>query len=567
MRYGSDVVIEWLAALGVKHVAINPGATIRGLHESLVRDQRLETVFALHEETAVGIAHGFWKATGSPMAVFVHDLVGLQHASMALFNATVDRAAMLVIGGAGPRDETSRRPWLDWVHSSASHSAWARDVVKWAAEPASLLGVRDALARGMRTAVSAPEGPVYICVDTEQQEASVSGDAGLGELPKLPPFRPRASSQEVTDVARMLASASHPVIVVDRPVRGGRSTLVPLVEQIGAAVVDLGGGFSFPTTHWADQTESRPGVLAEADLILVLEARDVAWALSDVDTGTRRKTWLPSPSANVIAVGCGALQNVPGVVLDELVPSARHITSDVALFLNDLLTQIGSSGTDCSSDRRRRLSSGHDAARSASRRAALAHAGTSPVRPAQLAMALHDAIKDGPWVLANGIVKGWPQRLWDFGDRGEFLGRSGGEGLGYGMPASIGAAIGHRDSDRLVVNLQADGDLLYTASALWTVAHHQLPLLTVMYNNASYAKDELHQRETARLRGRSTDTTHIAIRMDDPPVDFAKLAQAQGVEGIGPVDDPARLPSVLAEAVRAVREERRPILVDVRCSE
>jgi thiamine pyrophosphate-dependent acetolactate synthase large subunit-like protein len=170
-------------------------------------------------------------------------------------------------------------------------------------------------------------------------------------------------------------------------------------------------------------------------------------------------------------------------------------------------------------------------------------------------------------MLANGLLKGWPQRLWEFGDNGEFLGRSGGEGLGYGMPASIGAAIACRDSDKLALNLQADGDLLYTSSALWTAARHRLPLLTVMHNNTTYGKDELHQRETARLRGRSQDTTHIGIRLDDPLVDFAQLAAAQGVEGIGPVSDPSQLPAVLSKAARTVREERRPVLVDVRCSE
>jgi benzoylformate decarboxylase/acetolactate synthase-1/2/3 large subunit len=268
-----------------------------------------------------------------------------------------------------------------------------------------------------------------------------------------------------------------------------------------------------------------------------------------------------------VAVGCNPLQDVHGVVLDELVPQARYITGEASTFLRDLAAwlELGDDGEVAA--RRAGFVEAHEAARTASLHAAKKFADATPVHPAHLATSLHQAICGGPWVLANGILKGWPQRLWDFGDTGEFLGRSGGEGLGYGMPASLGAALACRDSAKLVVNVQADGDLLYTASALWTAAHHQLPLLTVMHNNTTYGKDELHQQETARLRGRPLDTTHIGIRLDEPAVDFAQLASAQGVEGIGPVHDPAELPVVLANAARTVREERRPVLVDVRCSE
>jgi len=565
VRYGSDVMVDWLVALGIRHVALNPGATLRGLHESLVRDDRVETVLALHEEIAVGIAHGYWKASGEPMAVFIHDLVGLQHASMALFNATVDRAAMLVVGGSGPRDESQRRPWLDWVHSSSQHAAWAQGVVKSAGETASLVGVRDALARGLRTAVTAPAGPVFISVDTEQQEAPAPDE--LGAIPLLEPYQPTVKSEQVSYVAELLRGARSPVVVVDRPVRRGRSPLLDVAERTGAAVIDLGGGFSFPTSHWACQTPARGDLLKEADLVVLIEVRDVAWALSDVDTGTRRKTWLPDSSARIVAIGCNSLQDVPGVVVDELVPRARYITGDGTAFLRDLAACSDLGDPTVVTQRRARFSHAHEAARTASLQAARNVANVVPVHPAHLARALHAAICDGPWVLANGLLKGWPQRLWEFGDNGEFLGRSGGEGLGYGMPASIGAAIACRDSDKLVLNLQADGDLLYTSSALWTAARYRLPLLTVMHNNTTYGKDELHQRETARLRGRSLDTTHIGIRLDDPVVDFAQLAAAQGVEGIGPVSDPAQLPAVLSNAARTVREERRPVLVDVRCSE
>ncbi|HVT96365.1 MAG TPA: thiamine pyrophosphate-dependent enzyme, partial [Acidobacteriaceae bacterium] len=186
-----------------------------------------------------------------------------------------------------------------------------------------------------------------------------------------------------------------------------------------------------------------------------------------------------------------------------------------------------------------------------------------PIHPAHLAQSVWQAVRDRPWQLANGYLGGWPRRLWDIEEDGQYLGRSGGHGLGYGLPASLGAALAAAGSDTLVVDIQADGDLMYTASALWTAAHHDLPLLVVMHNNRTYGKDELHQREMARLRGRSEDVVPIGIRMSQPPVDFAMLAQSQGVEGIGPVDDPQELPDVLAKAAAVVRAERRPLLVDV----
>jgi len=562
MRYGSDAIVEWLVELGIHHVALNPGATIRGLQESLVRDDRITTVLALHEETAVGIAHGFWKATGRPMAVFLHDLVGIQHASMALFNATVDRAAMVVLGGSGPADERQRRPWLDWIHYSTRHDSAVHDVVKATAEPSSLLGVRDDLVRGLRTALSSPTGPVFIGIDTDIQEGIAddlpgpSGDSITG-------FLALASADQVDKVAALLAGADRPVIVVDRPVRGGSESLCRVVEATEAAVIDLGGGFCFPTGHWAYQTEARRELLQQADLVVLIEARDPAWALTDVDTGTRRRSWLTDGDPTVVSIGCAGLLNIPGVVVQELLPTAVQVTGEAAPFLDALADRLVTAGTRHQSPRRAGFTTAHDRARAAAREEAAATGADNPIHPAHLVASVRRAIGDRQWLLSNGIVKGWPDRLWDFGPGNLFLGRSAGEGLGYGMPASLGAALAHRDDDRLVVNLQSDGDLMYTASALWTAAHHRLPLLTVMYG--TYGKDELHQRELATLRARTLDTTHIGIRLDAPRIDFAALATAQGVEGIGPVTDPGQLESALEQAVRVVCESGRPALVHAVC--
>ena len=138
--YGSDLVVDLLRAVGIDHVALNPGATYRGLHDSLVNygNRSPELILTTHEEIAVALAHGYAKAAGRPMAAVVHDIVGLQHASMAIFNAFCDRTPIVVLGATGSMDATRRRPWIDWIHTALVQGNQVRDYVKLDDQPASL---------------------------------------------------------------------------------------------------------------------------------------------------------------------------------------------------------------------------------------------------------------------------------------------------------------------------------------------------------------------------------------------------------------------------------------------
>ena len=158
MRYGSDLVVDLLRAAGIEHVAINPGATFRGIHDSLVNygERRPEHILTNHEEIAVAMAHGYAKAKGRPMAAFVHDIVGLQHASMAIYNAFCDRAPILVLGGGGPMDATRRRPWIDWIHTALVQGNQVRDYVKLDDQPASVSAIPEAILRAWRVARTEP---------------------------------------------------------------------------------------------------------------------------------------------------------------------------------------------------------------------------------------------------------------------------------------------------------------------------------------------------------------------------------------------------------------------------
>jgi benzoylformate decarboxylase/acetolactate synthase-1/2/3 large subunit len=519
-------------------------------------------VVALHEEVAVGIAHGYAKSAGRPMAVFLHDQVGLHHAAMALFNAWVDGVPMLVIGGSGPRDITRRRPWIDWIHSGHPESAVVREIVKWDAEPASLEALPETLARAHRIAITPPAGPVYVAVDALLQE-SEAGDIGGGPVAPATPIA--APGATVRELARALVDAERPVFLIDRGAPGASVPLLALAERLAAAVVDLGGR-SFPAAHWADQTAAWHATLADADLVLALELRDVTWGLTTVNLEDRSTAPLTAPGARLVAVGLAELRGRGFLEPEAFTPGVERVTAELAGFLGELDSAVAALEPGDRAARAEQLAAAHREQRSAARAQADAVAGERPIAPAHLAAALGRALDGTDWQLANGLLGGWPRRLWPMRDESSYLGRSGGEGLGYGLPASLGAALAQRDSGRLVVDIQADGDLMYVPEGLWTAAHHELPLLMVVHNNRTYGKDELHQAEVARTRGRPDAAPPRGIRIDAPAIDFAGLARAQGVEGIGPVEDPAALDAVLADAARRVREDRRPVLVDVVCA-
>src|SRR6201985_2931001 len=189
--FGSDIVAETLRALDIPWIALTPGASYRGLHDSLVNhlgNESPQMLVCLHEETAVALAHGWAKVTGRAMAAAVHSNVGLFHATMAVFNAWCDREPLLLLGATGPVDAPRRRPWIDWIHTAADQGAILRNYIKWDAQPASPAATQEALARAAWVANHPPKAPVYVNFDAGMQEAALTEP--------LPPlaverFRPR----------------------------------------------------------------------------------------------------------------------------------------------------------------------------------------------------------------------------------------------------------------------------------------------------------------------------------------------------------------------------------------
>jgi benzoylformate decarboxylase/acetolactate synthase-1/2/3 large subunit len=562
--FGSDVVADFLSAVGIDHVAMNAGATLRGLHDSLLRRNSPEIISTLHEEIAIGIAHGYAKAAGRPMAAAIHDHVGPMHAHMALFNAWADDVPMLVLGGSGPRDTARRRPWLDWIHTSAPTVAPIRDAVKWDCEPASSPGLVANLRRAYRETLSLPMGPVFVALDVLLMEATAEPPGDL--TPPSIPTPAVAAPDRVDWLVEQLVQAATPVFVVDRPPAGTMAPLVALAELLGAAVIDLGSRCSFPTTHWADQSLLREQTLGGADLVVVLDPRDLLLTVTSAEETTRTLTSLVAADVTVVSIGTTSTRATVPVDRGGELEGATHILGHVPSVLARVADAVeAASGLDrtAAEERHLRLRESWEQARRTSEAAADSLAGQAPIHPAHLSSSLRAAVAGGPWQLANGLLGGWLRRLWDFESETAYLGRSGGEGLGYGLPASVGAALAHRADDTLVVDVQADGDLLYTPQALWTAAHHRLPLLVVVYDNHGYGRDLIHQRLIAAERGWEGAPAPEGVAIQDPTVGFSRMAEGFGVEGIGPVTEPGRLRDVLTAAAVSVRSERRPVLVHV----
>lgn len=560
-RYGSDVMVELLQALQIEFIAMNPGASFRGLHESLVDAGDPELIMTLHEEVAVGIAHGFAKAAGRPMGVALHNLVGLQHASMAIFNAFSDSVPMMVLGGAGPSDTTRRRPWIDSVHTPNFQNLAVRDIVKWDAEPRTLNAVPDALIRAYRIALTQPQGPTYVALDVAHQELDAGPGFDLGLVDTRVPSSFTAPTELLAEFAELLAGAENPVIVADYVGRTevGYQALIALAERLAAPVIDMQARHNFPNTHWADATTGKAEVLREADVVLVVEPRELALAIGE--TNHVEHGWSPmlKPGTTLLVIGLNDIAHRGFIDKELLVRDSRVAVADSSVALPQLVSLLGEEAPEKRADRRERLAARTAAFRSAA--GVVEDAAGSLISPDRLVAAVGAAVQpSGPWQLAFPSFRSIARRTWTFDRFNAHLGGSGGAGLAYGPAATVGAALAHRDNDTLVVSLQPDGDLLFAPMALWTAAHHDLPMLMVVENNRSYGADRLHQARVGKSRGRSEDKVDVGIDIEGPHIDIAAIAAAQGARS-WTVEQRSELEPTLAEAVAFSRKSRVPAVV------
>ena len=571
-RPGSDFMVDVIKSLNLEYVAANPGSSFRSLHESLVNyggNKSPELITCLHEESSVAIAHGYAKASGKPMAVMAHGSVGFQHAAMAVYNAWCDRVPVIMFGGNGI-DADKRRPGTEWSHSVQDPALMLRDYLKWDDAPGSLQHFAESTVRAYRVATTGQMGPVVIMADIDLQE-----DAIHGKPPSIPKLRPALPLQGDTgalqEAAKLLLNAKNPVILADRAARNqeGVKALVKLAESLQAPVVDLGARMNFPSMHHLCLSDQKRALVREADVILMLEVYD-PWgqvnSLSDPFKTVRPEA---KPDVKIITIGMNDVS-----IRSNYQDFQRFLSVEMAIpgeaqasmpILTDYILKNATAAQKTSFEARREPMKKRwdQQLKSAKESAALAW-DASPISTARLAMETYEVIKNEPWCLAVSDRISWARKLWPTTDYHQMLGGSGGQGVGYGLPASVGAALANKALGRITVNFQPDGDLLYAPGALWTAAHHKIPLLMVMHNNGGYYQEVMHLQHMAALHNRRTDQAWIGNSLRNPDIDYAKIAQGHGVWAEGPIKDPAQLKGALQRALAEVKQGR-PALLDVVC--
>ncbi len=570
-KYQSDVIVDLLKQYGFPYITMNPGASFRGLHDSLVNygGNQPELLVCQHEEIAVQIAHGYTRATGKPMAVIVHDLVGLLHAQMAIYYAFIDRAPLFIIGATGPMHEARRRPHIDWSHSALVQGEAVRNFTKWDYQPTAIEGVPESFMRAYSTMATEPKGPIYMCYDAWLQEQPLEA-----ELTMPPAEMARAPAPMAADPATLekivgtLLAAEHPFILAQYTGRhpDGFANLVRLAETVGAAVIDINDALCFPNRHPLNLSMDRQS-LRSADAILGIDVRDWEKPTAALDSANRVVTPLPPADCKWMEVGFAEI-GMSSWALDygRYQPKVLSALGDPSLAM-PAMTEIAA----------RKLSADPAlAARVAARKEAIGarcnelfakwqadarkDRDASPVRLGRLAEEVWALIKDEDWVCATGTLRDWARKLWDFDKPYRHAGESLGTSTQIGM--SIGVGLAYKGTGKVVVAFQPDGDLMFDAGALWTAAKHRIPLLFVMFNNRAYYNDWEHQVRMARLRHTDETLAHIGMDIFDPEPDFATIARGMGCYGEGPITEPAEIAPALRRALAAVKSGR-VALVDV----
>ena len=549
VAWGSDIAAQMLRRFGIPFISLNPGASYRGFHDSLVNHLGNENpgiILCLHEDHSVAIAHGYAKAAGEPMACVLHSNVGLLHGMMSLFNAWCDRVPMIVLGATGPVAAEKRRPWIDWIHTSRDQGAYIRSIIKWDDQPTSPDALVESMVRANLLTRSAPTAPVYICLDAGFQETRLDKQPEWPDVKRFrPPKPPRPSKESVEEAAEILAGAERPLIMFGRGSRAPEhwQPRIRLAERLGACVfTDLKQGAVFPTDHAAHYTapfnvlgQDARSLMCEADVILALDWMDLGGAL-------RQARNVGKVTAKIVSC-----------TLDHTLHTGANMEYQ-ALPTVDVL--MAASGDVVVAELNAALGSGHKDPWKAKVPPKAKQTNGAALTMEHIARTLRDQFNDPENVTFCTLGRGWPFDVWPLQNGMAYLGKDGGGGLGSGPGISVGSALAlhHRHPDRYAISMLGDGDFCMGATGIWSAVRHRIPLLVLINNNRSYFNDELHQENVARTRGREVKNRWIGLRLEDPVPNIAKLAEAQGAVGIGPVTNAAEAGPAIAKGVDVLKK-------------
>jgi len=576
-KTGSDFMVDVCKTLNLDYMAACPGSTFRALQESFTnygQNKRPEWLTCMHEEVAVGMAHGYAKVAGKPMAAIVHGTVGTQHAAMSLYNAYCDRVPIMVFtGNAGPLDE--RRPGVEWFHSVQDGASTVRDFVKWDDYPMSLQHFAESTVRGYTLACAQPPGPVFITADTKLQEGPLEErEQRRLTIPRLvTPSQTAGDANAVREAAKMLVAAEAPVIIADRYARSQQAMddLVKLAELLQSPVIDNRSRMNMPNTHYLCQSERAGGLIAQADCILSLEPVDLYGQLNVMrDQLERTVSSKARKGVKIISISTRDL-----LVRSNYQDFQRYVGADISItadaqttlpsLIEAIRREIAPGGNTSIELRGRKMREAFNGFADRARAEAALAWDASPISSARMYMELWEQLKKEDWALVSDsdFSSNWPHRLWPMEKHYRFIGGSGGYGVGYQPVAALGAALAHRDAGgRVVVSITGDGEFNMAPHTLWTAAHHGIPYLTIIQNNRAYHQEVMHVQRMANRHNRGLRNVPIGTTIDNPNVDYAKIAQGYGAVGIGPISDPNDLSEALRKGLAAVKGGQ-PSLIDV----
>ena len=559
---GSDFMVDVIKALGFEYIAANPGSSFRCLHESLInygKNSAPELLTCCHEESSIAIADGYFRVEGKPMAAMVHGTVGLQHASMNVYNAFVARVPVFIIAG-NTIDATQRRPGVEWNHSVQDAAAMVRDYIKWDDLPISLNHFAESAIRAYKIAMTLPTAPVLLVADSDLQEAPIKDRSKLN-IPKLTLTRPpTGDSGAVAEVAKMLVAAENPVILSGRAARTpeGVKLLVELAETIQAPV--QGETRNFPSRH----PLGGGGNVRTADVILGLQMDDFWGTVHNYrDQQERSYTSITKAGTKLISISSWDLYTKSNYQDFQRYPEVDiAIAADAEATLPSLIEACKKLIT---ADRRRvldergkKLATASEQGLQRARAEATYGWDASPVSTGRVWAELWDAVRTKDF----SVVSGNAPRFWNIDKFSQTIGGGGAAAVGSGLPTAIGAALANKKHGRLSIGFQNDGDMMYAPGALWTAAHHKIPVLLVMNNNRAYHQEVMHIQRMANRHQRGIINANIGTKLENPYIDFASLAKSLGWYAEGPITDPKDLSAALRRGIERV-EKGEPALIDV----
>jgi acetolactate synthase I/II/III large subunit len=567
---GSDYMVDVIKSLDIDYVASNPGSSFRGLQESISvygDNKNPEFLTCLHEESAVAMSHGYAKVAYKPMGVVIHGTVGLQHAAMAVYNAYCDRVPSIIFAG-NHMEATGRRPGAEWTHSALDCVKLVRDFIKWDDTPLSLTHFSESLVRAYKIATTPPMGPVVIQLDGHLQEEDTHG-----KVPPIPKFTapqpPHGDVGALKEAAKILVNAKNPVILAGIAARTpiGMTQLVELAEALQAPVSG-GDRMNFPNDHYLAQ--GGRGLIRQADVILGLEKKGLYDTVNSMrDLVHRTATRVARDDVKLISLSSEDLfmksnyqnfQRFQSVDLDII----GDAEASLPYLIEEVKRQMPRSKRTQLKEREEKYRASYQAAKEQSKIKAATGWNSSPVSLERLSMELWNEIKDRDYSLVSW-AKPAVSNLWTMNRHYHTIGGSGGAGQGYGLPASVGAALANREHGRFSVAIQKDGDFCYAPGVLWTAAHHRIPILWVMHNNRAYHMEVMHiQRMALRRQRGAQGQAKIGNVFEDPFISFSTVAKGFGVYAEGPITNPDDLGPTLKRAA-AIVDSGYPALVDVVC--